>query len=263
VQLDRQSIEKRDFPISRRGYEPAAVDAHLRTLAAEVQELTRLAADRGGQSLASAAGSQVKSILEAAEATAADIERQANDDAYALREQAKAEAAATREQAIAQSQAHVQAVSQASAALIGRVQALDGETGALVERLRSGAERVVSDLSLMDANMRALYDAASGQAAGQPLAPPPPPSVVAQPQRTPIVDLAPETPSPSEESYEPEDAASAVGEEGEDLDGARLVALNMALNGESREDTERYLLQNFHLEDREKLLDEVYTAIEG
>ncbi|MDX6666975.1 MAG: hypothetical protein QOK04_355, partial [Solirubrobacteraceae bacterium] len=27
--LDRQSIEKKDFPVGRRGYDPQAVDAHL------------------------------------------------------------------------------------------------------------------------------------------------------------------------------------------------------------------------------------------
>ena len=48
-----------------------------------------------------------------------------------------------------------------------------------------------------------------------------------------------------------------------DLDGARLIALNMALNGESREDTDRYLAENFQLADRGKLIDEVYAAIEG
>ena len=48
-----------------------------------------------------------------------------------------------------------------------------------------------------------------------------------------------------------------------DLDGARLIALNMALNGESRADTERYLAENFQLADRGKLVDEVYAAIEG
>ena len=48
-----------------------------------------------------------------------------------------------------------------------------------------------------------------------------------------------------------------------DLDGARLIALNMALNGESRADTDRYLAENFELADREKLIDEVYAAIEG
>jgi hypothetical protein len=48
-----------------------------------------------------------------------------------------------------------------------------------------------------------------------------------------------------------------------DLDSARLVALNMALNGDSREDAERYLAENFTLADRGKLIDEVFAAIEG
>jgi hypothetical protein len=48
-----------------------------------------------------------------------------------------------------------------------------------------------------------------------------------------------------------------------DLDGARLVALNMELNGEPREDAERYLAENYQLADRQKLIDEVYEAIDG
>jgi len=48
-----------------------------------------------------------------------------------------------------------------------------------------------------------------------------------------------------------------------DLDGARLIALNMALNGQSREDAERYLAAHFQSIDRLKLIDEVYAAIEG
>jgi hypothetical protein len=48
-----------------------------------------------------------------------------------------------------------------------------------------------------------------------------------------------------------------------DLDSARLVALNMALNGDSREEAERYLAENFQLADRGKLIDEVFAAIEG
>jgi hypothetical protein len=54
-----------------------------------------------------------------------------------------------------------------------------------------------------------------------------------------------------------------VGDPAGELDGARLVALNMALNGESRAETERYLAENFQLPDRLKLIDEVYAAIEG
>ena len=37
----------------------------------------------------------------------------------------------------------------------------------------------------------------------------------------------------------------------------------MALNGESRADADRYLAENFKLSDRQKLIDEVYAAIEG
>jgi hypothetical protein len=50
---------------------------------------------------------------------------------------------------------------------------------------------------------------------------------------------------------------------GGEVDGARLVALNMALNGEPRAETERYLAEHFELPDRGKLIDEVYAAIEA
>ena len=63
--LDRQSIEKKDFPIGRRGYDPDAVDAHLRMLADEIDELKR-SARRRSESLAAAASEQVRSIVEAA-----------------------------------------------------------------------------------------------------------------------------------------------------------------------------------------------------
>jgi len=39
------------------------------------------------------------------------------------------------------------------------------------------------------------------------------------------------------------------------------VALNMALNGTPREETDRYLAENFELEDRQLLLDEVYASV--
>ncbi|HEX9481708.1 MAG TPA: hypothetical protein VF927_06375, partial [Solirubrobacteraceae bacterium] len=66
---------------------------------------------------------------------------------------------------------------------------------------------------------------------------------------------------PAHPAVEP--VAEAPVEGGGDVDGARLIALNMALNGESRSDTERYLAENFQLADRGKLVDEVYAAIEG
>src|SRR3954466_240619 len=52
-------------------------------------------------------------------------------------------------------------------------------------------------------------------------------------------------------------------DEDADVEGARLIALNMALNGESREATDAYLAENFDLGDRKTLLDEVYASVEG
>ena len=46
---------------------------------------------------------------------------------------------------------------------------------------------------------------------------------------------------------------------GADEEGARLIALNMALNGTPREETEAYLADNFDLEDPQALLDDVYA----
>ena len=164
MDLDRQSIERRDFPIARRGYDPAAVDAHLRALAAEVEELRRqVGASRGAESLGSAAAGQVQSILDAAESAAADIERQAREDAARVREEAAADAERTRAEEVYRAQAHVQAVAQATAVLLGRVESLDGEAGALVQSLRSSAGRLAADLGSVETNMAELYDAAAGR----------------------------------------------------------------------------------------------------
>ena len=38
--LDRQSIEKQDFPTARQGYDKAAVDAHLAAIADQEFERT-------------------------------------------------------------------------------------------------------------------------------------------------------------------------------------------------------------------------------
>jgi ABC-type transporter Mla subunit MlaD len=297
VNIDRQAIERRDFPIGRRGYDPAAVDAHLRSLANEIEELQRAhARDRAESPLAAAAGTQVQSILAAAETAAADIERQARDSARATREDADRDARRTREDAIAQARTHVAAVAQAASVLLERVSAMDTEARALVESLRAGGGRLAGDLAAVDTNMGELYDAASGRPADTSAADiasahtAPGPSgatgtgaAPAEPSRAPATggaptsaapaSAAPPTPSPapsppvrtpaSDSAAGPAPAAAAPGAEGADLDGARLIALNMALNGESRADTDRYLAENFQLADRGKLIDEVYAAIEG
>lgn len=286
MDLDRQSIEKRDFPIGRRGYDPAAVDAHLRALASEVEELQRTLAGRGVDSLAASAGTQVQAIVAAAEIAAAEIESDANANAENTRAKATEDAEKTRADAIAKAQAHVAEVGRATATLLGRVEALSGETGALVDNLRAGATRLASDLASVETNMGELYDAASGrpsetvsavaeEARAQPEAPvpapppdtPPAPVAAAQPEPAHPEPAQPPLPSPSPPAPPIPPAPSSLAEqpatENGDLDGARLVALNMALNGDSREATDRYLAENYEVADRAKLLDEVFAAIEG
>lgn len=277
MSFDRQAIERRDFPIGRRGYDPAAVDAHLRALANEIEELQRGLGAGAEPSLATTAGTQVHSILQAAESAAADIERQAQQAARAAREDADRDAQRTREQAIEHAQAHVTAVAQATSVLLERVSSMDAEVTALVESLRTGANRLASDLAAVDTNMGELYDAASGKAAApvttravaaeaeQPRPAVPSPPIPSPPSPRAARPAAAEPPAgagnrtnEAGESRSPTSAPS-----GGDLDGARLIALNMALNGESRADADRYLAENFQLADRQALIDEVYAAIEA
>jgi ABC-type transporter Mla subunit MlaD len=74
---------------------------------------------------------------------------------------------------------------------------------------------------------------------------------------------APAEPPPAEppaaEPVAQEPAAPAA--QGQGLEGARVIALNMALNGSPREDTARYLAENFQLDDADALLDEVYARV--
>jgi DivIVA domain-containing protein len=277
VDFDRQAIERRDFPVARRGYDPASVDAHLRAVASEFEELQR-SAGGGETSLASAAGTQVQSILEATEKAAAEIEGQALEHASSVREAADRDAERTREQAVERAHAHAAAVEQATAALLARVESMDGEVGKLVEGLRAGAGRLAGDLGALERSMGELYDAAAGRMAtstGGEAAPAAQPARQEAAARKPMPDGAgaPALPTPAAQASEPPAPAPApsaaqapalqAGPATGDLDGARLIALNMALNGESREDTDRYLAENFELADRGKLVDEVYAAIEG
>jgi uncharacterized membrane protein len=67
-----------------------------------------------------------------------------------------------------------------------------------------------------------------------------------------------------EEATDEEPAAeSGGGRSIRGAEGARLIALNMALNGTPRDETARYLSQNFDLDDQDALLDEVYARVGG
>ncbi|HEX2084797.1 MAG TPA: DivIVA domain-containing protein [Solirubrobacteraceae bacterium] len=292
--LDRQTIEKKDFPIGRRGYDPEAVDAHLARVAEELESLQRQAQRRSGASLAQAASEQVRSIVEAAEQSAAAIERDAETQAARIRSDAEREAERTDQEAVERSREHVAKVAEQTALMLQRVDAMESELGALIESLRTGANRLNADLTLLEGNMGDLYEAAGGRPAGartrtpEPAAPPAPPSPTAgaattdaaleedeaafeegptpadEPGPPPAAPQPRRVEQPAPTATEPPEPAAATGvADGGDVEGARLIALNMALNGQSREETDRYLAENFDLADRQALLDEVYESVGG
>ncbi|MHB1808904.1 MAG: hypothetical protein ACYCU0_06370 [Solirubrobacteraceae bacterium] len=323
MDLDGQAIERRDFPISRRGYEPAAVDAHLRELAAAVRSLQGEL--RSGVSVGESAGGHVQGVLDAAEAAAAQIVREAKARASEELEAAAREAERMRSEALTRADAHTAAVSEAASALRQRLGEMEAQLEALTGTLVQGGSELTAGVEQLRSEMGRLYDAASGrarategQAAGaagrapkgaeaalagaddgllgaQGTLPtegvgevdervprsrrPPvrrpardggaPPAGKGEPvELTSEEEHAPPAPTGSareittSEEHAPE-GSSAGGERSKDVDGARLIALNMALNGDSREQTDLYLAERFDLAEREKLVDEVFAAIEG
>jgi hypothetical protein len=102
--------------------------------------------------------------------------------------------------------------------------------------------KVRADLDALEARLKGLEGEAPKAAEVKPVAAAPKPPAAAKPK-------------PATPAAVPEPA-------GEDSEGARLIALNMALNGEPREDTDKYLQENFELADRAALLDEVYASVD-
>ncbi|HYM56462.1 MAG TPA: DivIVA domain-containing protein [Solirubrobacteraceae bacterium] len=207
--VSRSSIQRSDFPTGRRGYDPAAVDAHLRAVAEQVEELSRRSS---GQSVAAAASEQVQRIVEAAERTAEQLRSEAGEEA----------------------REHVARVSAATGELLERIGALHDELGGVTERLRESASRLAIDLRSLERDVAAVGSPAAERAAVAP---------------------EPATVAPVVEEHEPKHEPSGA----EDEEAARLVALDMALGGTPREETERYLAQHYVLPEADRLLDDVYA----
>jgi cell division septum initiation protein DivIVA len=293
VALDRQSIEKKDFPVGRRGYEPAAVDAHLSAIFEEVEELKRAARKRS-ESLASSSSEQVRAIIDAAENSAAEIHRLAEEDASEIRADANGEATATRDRATTEAREYIDKASKATNEMLRRIDAMQSELGSLFESLKAGASGINADLQLLEGNVQEVRGAvapphfeAEPSAAAVPATEgdghvDPEVQTVAEPYGVDAGELSAATAAAegAVDSQAPPDTGSGpsaatpptagatvhrdpTGGAGEDIEGARLIALNMALDGTSREETERYLAEHFELSDRAALLDEVYESVNG
>ncbi|WP_028066324.1 DivIVA domain-containing protein [Solirubrobacter soli] len=293
--MDRDRIERRDFPTGRRGYDPAAVDEHLRRVADEFEAHVQAPAP----SLAASTSEQVRLILEAAERGAADMRAAAG----------------------AEASGHVTRVQDAADGMLAKLNALEAELNRLVGALRESGERLVAGLNDLQEQATSLPTAADTPATPAPaadtpaapadvapppadvapppadVAPPPadvapPPADVAPARATPAADTpaapagdspppaddppapagdaslhdspplsapdAPDWPVPAADTLFPEEPQP----EPEDA-GARLIALNMALAGSPRKDTRAYLAEHFDLPDLEALLDDVYARAGG
>ncbi len=281
--LDRQGIERKDFPVGRRGYDPEAVDAHLSAIAEEIDEFKR-SARRRSETLASSASEQVRAIVEAAETSAADIQKQAEEEAGEIRAEANTEAQNTREQSVEQAREYVGKVSESTSSMLQRLNAMENELAALIESLRTGANRLNADLQLLEGNLSEVGDAVSPRPVFEPeqFAEPEPAEVLAAEEVDveleeatydyvePVAEVSEPLAEPEEPLEEPVTADAGLaalvdvpGDGTDDTEGARLIALNMALNGTPREETDRYLAENFQLSDRDGLLNEVYASVEG
>jgi len=206
--MDRQDIERQDFPSARRGFDVAAVREHLHRVADEFEALGRAVSDRQAtSSLAEGASTHVRAILEAAEASAQQ-----------LRDEAGREASD-----------HVARVEESVRAMLAKIDHVQAELDRLLAGLRSTAETVAGSLAELsgDAGMLGSADDAGRDATS---------------------------------SLAAADAAATNGARSTDEAGARLVALNMALEGVPREETGRYLAEHYDMPNVEALLDEVYAS---
>ena len=140
--LDRQSIEKKDFPIGAAGYEPDAVDAHLRALAERDRGAQARPRAGAAESLAATASEQVRAILEAAE-TQRGRDRAPGRGGRARdprrgRPATRAATRASRPRAGARPRRQGRAGDRRRCSQ--RLDAMESELGALFESLRAGAE---------------------------------------------------------------------------------------------------------------------------
>lgn len=119
MSLDRRSIEKRDFPVRMRGYDRAAVDAHLRGIADELEARVGSTAD--------AAAEQVRAVLAAAEQSAGAIVAGAEAEAQRI----GSAAARAGDESTAR-------VTAAASGALERIEALRGELSALLDALDAG-----------------------------------------------------------------------------------------------------------------------------
>ena len=172
----------------------------------------------------------MRAVLEAAEQSAADLRAEAAREINAQLERADA------------------------------VTARLSERADQIERSLQGlADSVRDELSALKADLEELRAVGEGMAEVRAAA-----AAEPEPEVAPAVEAVepePPEPEPAEPEPEPDPEPTAAEPAGEGHEGARVIALNMALSGSPRDETARYLAENFELENPDALLDEVYARV--
>jgi len=303
LELDRHFIERNDFSATRRGYDPDEVDRHLREIGDAVAELKRQqrpspsslasAAAEQVRSIVEAAEKSAADIQAQAEDEARRITADASQRARETRERADADAVDRVSKAEDASNRMLERANGVEGEIDSLLANLRSAASTLVDNLNGGANSLQTELESFRAEFAGIRESrleptsaegarfAEPDVAAEPeVAPmaepeaeayeeaaPPEPEAVEEPAAdigadTAVIEPEPEAVPEPEPAPEPP-AAEPGGRSIRGAEGARLIALNMALNGTPRDETARYLAQNFELDDQDALLDEVYARVGG
>jgi DivIVA domain-containing protein len=146
--VDRDAIERRDFPVGRRGYDQAAVDEHLRRVADEI-EVLKAGGRPAPTPLSAGTSEQVRAILAAAETGAAELRAEAGREAGE----------------------HVARVEQAAGGMLAKLDQLESELKTLLDALRRSGEQLNDGLARLHEQVREF----GGESESEPEAPEPQP----------------------------------------------------------------------------------------
>jgi DivIVA domain-containing protein len=162
--VDRDAIERHDFPVGRRGYDQAAVDEHLRKVADEIETLRAHPGARPAPTPLSAGTSeQVRAILEAAETGAAELRSQAGREAGE----------------------HVARVEDAAGGMLAKLDQLESELQTLLAALRRSGEQLNEGLAQLHEQVSGFGGAPEPDREPEPI-PEPEPEPVAETEPEPL-----------------------------------------------------------------------------
>lgn len=264
--MDREQILRSDFPVRRKGWDPEAVESHLKTIADS-------ATPSPGESLSAVASERVRTVIEAAERQADTIETEARasaDEARARAREIVAEAEAEASQIVDEARSRagegMDSVQAAIARLVTeadqlreRIAGLDQELGETIGAKPAPAAEVTPPVVVPEPGPARIPEPAPDPQPEPTPDPVPEPTPDPVPEPTPDPEPEPEQPA-ADEPEEPADSGAPVtdedliaqiragaepatinGDTGSEASGGenasiRLVAMSMALDGASREE---------------------------